>query len=47
MCWNKISTKHVIFFLSKCLSEVAIDVKLSPDVDNNPCSQTGDVRVIM
>ncbi len=33
---GKISTEHVNIFLSKYISKGAVDMKLSPDVGNNP-----------
>ena len=33
---GKISIEHVNIFLSKYISDGAIDMKLSPDVGNNP-----------
>ena len=33
---GEISIEHVTIFLSKYISKGAIDMKFSPDVDNNP-----------
>ncbi len=33
---GKISIEHVTIFLSKYISKGAVDMKLSPDVGNNP-----------
>ncbi len=33
---GQISIEHVTIFLSKYISKGAVDMKFSPDVDNNP-----------
>ncbi len=33
---GKISIEHITIFLSKYISNGAVDLKFSPDVDNNP-----------
>ena len=44
---GKISIEYVNIFLSKYISDGAIDMKLSPDVSNNPSNPHKEIKTYM